>query len=217
MNEVDDSRGARPLSVLVVIDAATYAVTRSYELRAGGKRHHFNHVVVDKHGIAYVSDTLHASIHTVDTTRPADRLRLLVKHGDLELVHGLALSGDGSKLIATSYRGGIKFVDLKTRALMPFSDRGTAGDDGLAYHRGHLYGIGQNRLTRYVLSANEDAIASSEVLVRDHARFNDPRCLAVAGDWLYALANIEHEPVTSSSREQRGAALDDTYVLKVRL
>jgi hypothetical protein len=217
MNEVDDRPGARPLSVLLVIDATTYTVMRSYELRGRRGRHHFNHVVVDRRGIAYVSDTLQSSIYTVDTAKPADRLRPLIQHDDLAMVHGLDLSPDGSVLFSTSYRAGIKFLDLTTVKFSSFSDPATAGDDGLRYHEGSLYGVGGNAIKRYVLSAAGDAVVRTEVFARDHERFNDPRCLHIQDGWLHVLANIELEPVTFSGRAGRTQPLTDSYVIKFRL
>ena len=218
MNEVDDRPGARALSVLLVIDATSHRVLRAYELRGAGGRHHFNHVVVDRRGIAYVSDTLQSSIYTVDTEKPADRLRLLIEHKDLALVHGLDLSPDGSVLFSTSYRAGIKFLDLGTLEFSSFGDPATAGDDGLRYHEGSLYGAGGNAIRRYVLSDAEDAVVRTEVFARDHERFNDPRCLHIQGGWLYVLANIELDPVTfRSGRVGSKQRLTDSYVIKYRL
>jgi hypothetical protein len=216
MNEVDDRPRARALSVLLVIDAVTLEVVRSYELRAAGARHHFNHVVVDDRGIAYVSDTLHASIHTVDTRRADDSLRVLVHHRDLTMVHGLALSATRATLIATSYQSGVVFIDVDRKVLRPSRAPSTAGDDGLAYHAGALYGIGGNALKRYTLSTAEDAIVGTDVLIRDHPVFNDPRCLDIRDGWLYALANIELEPATFAGGS-RGAALDDSHLVRYRL
>ena len=219
MNEVEDSPGARPRSVLLVIDpAAPRAVTAAYELRGRNGRHHFNHVAVDARGIAYVSDTLKSSIHTVDTRNPGDRLRLLVQHEDLSFVHGIDVAPDGSKLFATSYRSGIKVLDLETLEFSPFEDTATAGDDGLKYHQGSLYGVGGNAVKRYVLDPTERAVVRTEVVDRDHDRFNDPRCLHVEDGWLYVLANIELEPVTfRDGRTPRDQPLTDTYLVKYRL
>lgn len=220
MNEVDDSPGARPRSVLLVIDPAAppgRAVTAEYELRGKNGRHHFNHVVVDGRGIAYVSDTLKASIHTVDTRNPRDRLRLLVEHEDLTMVHGIDLSPDGARLFTTSYRSGIKFFDLKSREFSPYEDTATAGDDGLKYHDGSLYGVGGNTIRRYVLDRTETAVVRTEVVDRDHDQFNDPRCLHIEDGWLYVLANIELEPVTFRDGRSRDRPLTDTFLVKYRL
>jgi hypothetical protein len=191
MNEVDDAPAARALSVLLVIDTRDLRVLRAYERRATGVRHHFNHVAVDARGVAYVSDTLQAAIWTVDTTRSDARLSLLVTHPDLTRVHGLDVSPDAPRLFATSYGGGIKFLDLATGRLLPFSDRATAGDDGLKYHRGALYTAGRNAIRRFVLNESQDAVVRSEVLLQDHALFDDPRDLHVEDGRIHCLANIE--------------------------
>jgi hypothetical protein len=217
MNEVDDTPGARARSALLVIDAVTLETLRSYELRATGTRHHFNHVVVDDRGVAYVSDTLQSSIYTVDTTRADVHLRRLVHHPDLALVHGLALPATRTTLIATSYRSGILFIDLERKALRPSRAPSTAGDDGLAYHAGVLYGVGGNALKRYTLNPAEDAVIGTEILLRDHPVFNDPRCLDISDGWLYGLANIELEPVTFAGGHARSASLNDSHLFRYRL
>jgi hypothetical protein len=218
MNEVNDRPGARALSVLLVIDASDRTVLRSYELRGRDSRHHFNHVVANERGVAYVSNTLQSSIYTVDTEDPADRLKLLIEHEDLSWVHGLDLSPDGSTLFTTSYRAGIKFLDLATLAFSAFSDPATAGDDGLRYHRGSLYGVGGNAVKRYVLNQAEDAVVRTEVFARDQDQFNDPRCLHVQDGSLYVLANIELEPVHfGNRRSSRKQPLSDSYVIKYAL
>jgi hypothetical protein len=216
MNEVDDAPGARARSVLLMIGVDSLAVMRSYELRAIGARHHFNHVVVDAAGRAYITDTLHGAIHTVDTTRADASIERLVEHPELELVHGIDLSEDGTKLALTSYRSGIRFFDLKLRRLLAYVDRKTAGDDGLKYHRGALYAVGQNKVRRHVLNATGDAVVRTEVVLADHELFNDPRCLQVEGDRLYVLANIEHEPVEFAGG-RKGRAQTDTHVIELRL
>jgi hypothetical protein len=216
MNEVDDRPGAKALSVLLVIDAVTLEMVRSYELRAAGARHHFNHVVVNDRGIAYVSDTLHGSIYTVDTTRADDSLRVLVHHRDLTMVHGLALSARAT-LIATSYRSGIVFIDVDRKVVRPSRAPATAGDDGLAYHAGVVYGIGGNALKRYTLDAAGDAVVGTNVLIHDHPVFNDPRCLDIRDGWLYTLANIELKPVSFAGGRSRGADLDDSHLVRYRL
>jgi hypothetical protein len=205
MNEVDDAPDARPVSALLVIDASSLLVLRSFELVGIGGRHHFNHVVVDPSGVAYVSDTLKSTIHTVDTTREGAALAPLVEHPDLSWVHGLDLSADGQRLFSTSYRGGIRIFDLRTRTFTAYRDPETAGDDGLKYHRGRLYGVGGGAIREYALDAAEQAVISTRVLLRDHALFNDPRDLHLEGDWLYCLANL------------RLGSLADSHVLKLEL
>lgn len=218
MNEVNDRPGARALSVLLVIDASDLTVLRSYELRGRDSRHHFNHVVVSRRGVAYVSNTLRSSIYTVNTDDPADRLKLLVEHEDLSWVHGIDLSPDESTLFTTSYRAGIKFLDLGSLKFSSFSDPATAGDDGLRYHEGSLFGVGGNAVKRYVLSQAEDAVVRTELFARDHERFNDPRCLHIQDGSIYVLANIELEPVNfGNGRSGREQPLTDTYVIQYAL
>jgi hypothetical protein len=216
MNEVDDAPRARALSVLVVIDTATRQVVRSYELRATGARHHFNHVVVDAAGRAYITDTLRGAIRSIDTRRPDAAFELLVTDADLELAHGIDLSDDGARIAVTSYRGGLRFFDLRARRFAAYVDRATAGDDGIAYHGGAVYGVGKNMVRRHVLNAAGDAVVRTEVVLRDHERFNDPRCLQVEDGWLYVLANIEHDPVAFGGG-RTGGRQTDTHVIKVRL
>ena len=219
MNETDDTPGATPLSVLIVIDVETERVIQSHELRATGGRHHFNHVVVDARGTAYISDTLKGRIYRVDTTDPHAKLELVIEHADLSWVHGIDLVDGESTLACTSYRGGIRFLSIADRAFLPYRDLATAGADGLEYHAGSLYGVGGNAITRYVLNATEDAIVRTEVVLRDHPLFNDPRALQVQGGWLYCLANLELEPVRfrRSGRMARDEPLTDSHLVKYRL
>jgi hypothetical protein len=205
MNEVDDRPGAKPIAVLLVIDAATERVLHAHELRAETTRHHFNHVVVDARGAAYVSDTVLGRIYRVDTTDPKARFELVLAHADLSWVHGVALVANETLLATTSYKGGVRFLELATRRWKPYRDLTTAGADGLVYHAGSLYGVGGAKITRYVLDAREAAIVRSEVVLRDHALFDDPRDLQVRDGWLYCLANLD-------PARQR-----DTHLLKLRL
>lgn len=218
MNEVDDTPGANPLSVLVVIDAATREVLRSYEAKGKNGRNHFNHVAVDGNGIAYVSNTLKSGIFTVDTNNSADSLKLLVEHEDLSLVHGIDLSEDGAMLYTTSYHGGIKFYDLKRKVFSSFKDVSTSENDGLKYYQGYLYGIGKNALKRYTLNTTGDAVVKTEILLADHPFFNDPRCLHIEDGWIYCLANIEFQPVIFGQEQDNGKKpFNDTYLLKYKI
>ncbi|MGH9752584.1 MAG: hypothetical protein ACREA2_07355 [Blastocatellia bacterium] len=219
MNEVNDSPNARPVSVLLVIALTNHHILRSYEAVGVNGRHHFNHVVVDDNGIAYVSDTLKSAIYTVNTNNPADNLKQLVERKDLSRVHGIDLSADGSRLFSTSYDGGIRFFDLKTKGFSPFKDLATADNDGLKYYEGCLYGVGNNALRKYTLNKAEDGIIRTEVLLSDHEFFNDPRCLHIEAGYLYCLANIEFEPVEfrRSGKTTRKTPLSDSYLIKLKL
>jgi hypothetical protein len=219
MNEVNDSPNARPVSVLLVIDITNNYVLRSYEAVGAKGRHHFNHVAVDDNGTTYVSDTLKSSVYTVNTNNPSDSLKQLIEHRDLSLVHGIDLSADGSRLFTTSYDGGIRFFDLRTKSFSSFRDLATADNDGLKYYEGCLYGVGNNTLKKYTLNEAEDGIMRTEVLLSDHEFFNDPRCLHIEAGYLYCLANIEFEPVEfrRSGKTTRKTPLSDSYLIKLKL
>jgi hypothetical protein len=218
MNEVDDNPEAQPISVLLIFDSATGKLIRSYEARGVDGRNHFNHVVVSNDGVAYISNTLKSCINIVDTKDPAGRVAILVEHPDLSWVHGIDLSLDDTKLFTTSYQGGIRVLDLKAKSFFSYKDTTLAGDDGLKYHKGSLYGVGQNAIKRYVLDEAETQILKVETILKDHDVFNDPRCLHIENGFLYCLANIEFEPVTfRSGKTARQIALTDTYIIKLKL
>lgn len=219
MNEVDDNPQHQPISVLILFDANTQKLIRSYEAKGIGGRNHFNHIVVDDSGVAYISNTLKSSIFTVNTNDPNDSLKELIHHDDLSWVHGLDLSSDGNKLFTTSYDGGIKFLDLKTMRFSGFKDIATAGDDGLKYYKGALYGVGKNSIKRYTLDDLQTKVIKTDTLLNNHLYFNDPRCLHAENDVLYCLGNIEFEPVTFTvgNKTYRGAKLKETYVIKISL
>ncbi len=59
-----------------------------------------------------------------------------------------------------------------------------------------------------------------ELILKDHPRFNDPRCLHVAGGVLYCLANIGFEIVrfdTSSPVPDSRPDFTDTYIIALQL
>jgi WD40 repeat protein len=219
MNEVDDTPGAKPISVLLVFDSQTGKLIRNYELAGDNGRNHFNHVIVDHNGVAYISNTLKSCINSVDTKDPNGRITVLVEHGDLSWVHGIDLSPDETKLFTTSYKGGIRILDLKANVFLPYRDTTLAGDDGLKYYNGSLYGVGHNAIKKYTLDKTETRIIKAEVFLKDHENFNDPRCLHIGNGFLYCLSNIEFEPVTFQGQQtpSRSTALTDTYVLKLNL
>jgi hypothetical protein len=219
MNEVDDTPGARPISVLLVFDSQTGKLIRSYESAGVAGRNHFNHVVVDNNGVAYISNTLKSSVNRVNTNDPNDRITTLVEHKDLSWVHGIDLSPDGSRLFTTSYDGGIRIFDLKSNAFFSYRDTTLAGDDGLKYYKGYLYGVGHNAIKRYTLDKAETRITKTETIMKDHESFNDPRCLHIENGFLYCLSNIEFEPVTFRGQQtpSRSTALTDTYIVKLKL
>jgi WD40 repeat protein len=219
MNEVDDDLGHQPVSVLLMYDVDHSRVVRSYELKGAGGRHHFNHVVVDGKGIAYVSNTLKSAIYTVDTKDPKGSLNLLIEHEDLSWVHGIDLSPDDTKLFTTSYEGGIRILDLRTKKFFDYKQQTTAGDDGLKYYRGSLYGVGQNSIKKYSLDEAETKVIRIDTLLEDHAYFNDPRCLHIVDGVLYCLANIDFEPATfrDGKHPPRDRALTDSFLIRLNL
>jgi hypothetical protein len=219
MNDVDDDPQHQPISVLILFDAVTQKVIRAYEAKGVDGRNHFNHVVVDDAGVAYISNTLKSNIFFVNTKDPKDTLKEFIHHSDLSWVHGIDISPDGTKLFTTAYYGGIKFLDLRTKTFSAFRDVTTAGDDGLKYYEGFLYGVGNNSIKRYTLDETQNKVVKIDTLLSNHAYFNDPRCLHVENGFLYCLANIEFEPVTFTRQNKpfSGAKLRDTYLIKLKL
>lgn len=192
---------------------------RSYEIRGDrAGRHHFNHVVVDANGRAFISNTLKGSVWTVDTRDPRANLELLIEHPKLRLIHGVTLGAANRMLYAPSYEAGLGVIDLDALTYASLQQPDSQGNDGLIYHRGFLYAVGQNTLTRYRLSPDGRQALDSTVLLKDHPYFNDPRCLDIVGDSLFILANIEHAPVSFRDVGVRHShTLTDTYVLRYLL
>ncbi|WP_108801926.1 hypothetical protein [Aquimarina sp. Aq107] len=219
MNEVDDDPNIKAISVLLVIDTNSDNVLQAYESTAKNGRNHFNHVVVDNNGVAYISNTLQSSIHTVDTKNPKDSLKIFFEHKDLSFVHGIDLNNNGEKLFTTAYDGGIRFLDIKTKQFYSFRDTTLNANDGLKYYKGDLYGVGKNAIKKYALNKEENKVIKVDTLLIDHPFFNDPRCLHIQNDFLFCLANIEFEPVIfpGGIRKKRKKALDDTYLIKLKL
>lgn len=217
MNAIDDDASAHALSVLLVLDAGTLEVLQAHELRAAGPRHHFNHVAVDRRGRAYVTDTLHAAIHVVDTLDPRAPVTRLVHDPSLDWVHGIDLSPAGDRLFVTAYGGGIRIFDLERGAFTAYSDPSTAGDDGLRYHAGSLYAVGQNMIRRHVLDPSLSRVVRTEIVLAQHPAFNDPRDLQVVGDRIYCLANIELAPVAFDDASPLRAPLTDSHVVVLPL
>ncbi|HNU42677.1 MAG TPA: WD40 repeat domain-containing protein [Cyclobacteriaceae bacterium] len=219
MNEVDDRAGAHPVSVLLILNARTGKLIRTYEAKAPTGRNHFNHLVVGRTGIAYITNTLKSSVQYVDTNNPLDSIKTLVVHPDLSWVHGIDLSPDEKKLFTTSYDGGIKFFDLDKMSFTPYRDVTLAGDDGLKFYNGYLYGVGRNSIKRYSLDADLSRVTRVDTLLRSHEVFNDARCLHIEGGWLYCLANIEHDPVVfeQPNAVSRKEPLNDSYIIKLKL
>ena len=218
MNKVDDGN-AQAVSALVLFDIRSGKTIRSHELRGDGSgRHHFNHVIVDADGRAYISNTLKSGIWTIDTRDPGARLEHLIVHPGLRMIHGIAFGADERTLYVTSYEDGLGIVDLDTLHYESLQQPDTRGNDGIAYHRGFIYAVGQNALTRHRLDGDGRRVLDSIVLLRDHPQFNDPRCLQIVDDSLFILANIEHAPVSfRQGGFRRRDWLTDTFVLRYPL
>ena len=214
MNEVDDRPDANAISALVIIDLVNGELIGSYESVGKNGRNHFNHVVVDDQGVAYVSNTLKSNILTVDTNDASDSLKVFLEDSSLSWVHGIDLNPDNNRLFTTAYKGGIRIVDLQTGRFLPYRNMTHTSNDGLKYYRGSLYGVGHNTLIRYQLSKEEDDIIKIDTLLHDHEYFNDPRCLHIESGWLYCLANIDYEP---GPYHQRKTPLNDSYLVKLRV
>jgi hypothetical protein len=218
MNEVNDAPDAKASSVLLVFDAVSGTLHHAYAVQGTVEgRHHFNHVVVDSTGRAYVSNTLKGGIWTVNTKDPADSLRPFLIDARLRLIHGIALPPAEDRLFVTSYQTGLAVIDLPQRALRVYDIPASKGTDGLRYYRGSLYGIGQNALTRYHLNADATRVTNVTPLLVNHPAFNDPRCLDILQDTLFILGNIEHTAVTFQDPSKRGTAQTDTHILSYRL
>ena len=217
LNEVDDAPNSAPLSALALFDIGTGTMLRAHTLSAtpGKSRHHFNHVVVGPDRMAYISDTLHGAIYRVDLREPNAAPYLWVVEEALALIHGLALEPSHSVLFVTSYEEGLGRIDLNTGTYASFKNPDSRRNDGIRYHRGAIYGVGGNAVSRYRLNAEMTAIVDTQALIVNHPSFNDPRCIDIVGEVFYVLANIEHDPVQFRRQaDAHGESQMDTSILR---
>lgn len=220
MNEIDDHADARAISVLLVYNLQTDELINTYEAKGDSDgRHHFNHVVVDAMGTAYISNTLKQSICIVNTQIPNNKIDYFISDEELIMIHGLDLSDDESTLFCTSYKGGIKIIDISKKKLLAYSNPDDNRNDGLIFYNNFLFGVGGNTITRYELNSDKSRIVDTQIVLRDHAIFNDPRCLQMIKDDLYCLANIEIKPVRlrRTNNKARTEALTDSHLIKLRV
>lgn len=182
---------------------------------------YINDVAIAPDGSAYATATgtgallrVEASTGTVEAFLPA---------GTLPDPNGIAASEDGRYLFVAGWYGIVR-VDLTSRETLALSQGPSVASgciDGL-YLTGprELVGV-QNcvhatgRILRFGLSAARDSIESQEVLESYNPLFDGVTTAAVAGPWLYFVANTQLRKLGRDGRMSE--PLDSLRILKLRL
>ena len=195
---------------------------KAYRASNEDEKHNFNDLVVAADGRAYITDALSGALYTIDPT--SDTLEILHGPGTFSSPNGLALSHDGSRLYIAQYGIGIALMETGSLEadILPHPDTVTpVGIDGLYYYKGSLIAVqnflGMQQVTRFELSADGAAIAASGVLERQHPSFEDPTTAAIAGGYLYVVANSQLPRLGEGGSVPAPGQFDDSVILRIRL
>jgi DNA-binding beta-propeller fold protein YncE len=188
-NNYDTTRNAKHVSILQIIDPRSNTLVRSFE-KTSSDRTMFNDMAMASNGIAYITNTSEDAVYSINTTKRNSRFEETIKSAEIMSPNGISISEKKDKLfIATE--NGIRIFDLKNRILLPFMDTLTTGIDGLKFNKGTLYALQNGQLVAFQLDEKQEAIISSQVLIKNHYTFDAPTSLCIFEDTIYILANSQ--------------------------
>ena len=157
----------------------------------------FNDLALTSKGDAYITDSNSGKIFHVD----AGLNELSVFTGPdnlLRWVNGIVISPD-DQIIYAAAGSQISTININTKLIRPIIDNdstGTAGIDGLVFHKGALIGIVNEKKSEsdmavimYRLGPDKLSIKERKLIDKGNPLFNIPTTCTMAGDDLYVLGN----------------------------
>jgi outer membrane protein assembly factor BamB len=203
--------------------------TQQYHVLRDTVPHLFNDLVIGNDGRIFLTDTYYSAVYSLDPE--ARKLELVVKSKLLDYPNGL-VEGKYGKLYVATYEHGPMMLDLATKELKPlggFRDSAIAfALDGLNVWNNTLTGVynynpagdrSTNAVVQYVLVEDGTAIAEERIIDRGNALFYEPTTAAVAGDYLYVIANSHLATYNANKQSVKGVEnkLKPVTVIRYRL
>jgi sugar lactone lactonase YvrE len=196
-------------------DLQTGAVRAKLELYERDHKHHFDDLVLDKDGRAYVSDGFGGAIYAV---APDGSHEIWLGPGTLASPQGLAWSADGRTLYAADYNRGVAAIDRATRAVrwLAAADATLVGIDGLVLdpHDGALVatqnGVVPPRVVRLRVDGER---VRSEILLMNAPKMTEPTLGAIVDGAFVFVANAQWDAFDPRHR----AHVEPTVVMRLTL
>jgi hypothetical protein len=186
------------LTRLFLAELATGRIVKSWTPDGGKPGHLLNDFVVMEDGSLYITDTEQAFIYRLRS--PSDTLELFVRPppGRFTNANGITSTPDGRALYV-GFLEGIARLDVATRTLtlLPSPDSVSAASvDGLYWYRGGLVAVQGiptlERVVRYSLSADGNAITAGGVIDRGQPVVHQPTTGTFVGTRFYYIANSQY-------------------------
>lgn len=192
-----------------------------YTLSRRSGRHLFNDLAINSSGDVFVTDTQAGTVYWV--SRATDHLEVFDPRLKVTAANGIAISSDGRKLYVAGFPDGITVVDLAARSFRAMEHPAglcLATIDGLAFSNGDLIaiqnGIMANRVVRYRLSRNLNAIEGFDVLERGNPLFDGITTGAAGNGKFYFMANTQLDKVVDG-KITPGVKLNPIKILETPL
>lgn len=174
-------------------DLATGTVRAKLELFEPDRKHHFDDLVLDGDGRAFVSDGFGGAIYAI---APDGAHEIWLPPGTLASPQGLAWSADGRTLYAADYGRGLAAIDRATRAVrwLGADDATLVGLDGLVLDArdGSLIatqnGLEPPRVVR--LRVDGDRVRS-EILLMNAPKMSEPTLGAIIDGAFVFVGNAQ--------------------------
>lgn len=192
--EVDGLAAAeRGHTAVHCFDLKSGEVRAKVELYDADHRHHFDDLVLDADGRAFVSDGFGGAIYAV---APDGSHEVWLPPGALASPQGLAWSADGGTLYAADYGRGLAAIDRRARSIrwLTAGDAVLSGIDGLVLdpRDGTLIatqnGLQPPRIVR--LRVDGDRVRS-EILLMNAAQLTEPTLGAIVDNAFVFVANAQ--------------------------
>jgi hypothetical protein len=201
---VDAGRSTR--TRLFKADLTTARIIRSYEPIDTTNNHLLNDLAIAPNGTVYVTDTEQGWLYRIVPERDSLEIFLRPDASEYSGANGITLSDDGHTLYV-AFLQGIMRIDVSSRQfgrLRTPSGVSTSGIDGLYWYRGALIAVqnspGLERVVRFELDNQGEAVRSADVLERSADLLNLPTTGAIVGTHFYYIANSQIGRLDDSER-----------------
>ncbi len=184
--------------------------------------YYFNDIALKSNGDLYV--TCHRSGIVFKLDYEKNSFDIFLEPKSYVGGNGATLSKDEKKLFVVDYAEGVNVVDLETgkyKTLKTPDDITLFGIDGMYFYDNSLLavqnGLSPNRVVRYMLNDNFDAITSAKIIEYANPVFSAPTTGAIVNGYFYYIANSGLSNFDRDGNLISEDGFKDVIIMKARL
>ena len=181
-------------SAVFKYDLRTGKLIKKYEFEDKRTAHLLNDLAVSRAGDVFVTDSNRNEVWAIFHDK--DLLEIFLRSDEFMFTNGIAFGRDDGTLYVASPGNGVYKINMSSKESRLVSHPETmtlSGIDGLYFYDNSLIGIqpSLNRVCRFYLNPQGDAVEHLEILDARHPHFDFPTTGTIAGKAFHYIANSQ--------------------------